>query len=42
LVFGEVREESINDLMGADLGVIGTTGIGTGGKLRVAVEVRKN
>ncbi len=38
LAFGEVKEEGLNDLMGADLGVIGTTGVGTTGKLRVAVE----
>lgn len=38
LAFGEVKEEGLNDIMGADSGVIGTTGVGTGGKLRVAVE----
>lgn len=38
LAFGEVKEEGLNDLMGADSGLIGTTGIGTSGKLRVAVE----
>ena len=37
LGFGQLKDEGLNDLMGADLGMIGST-FGTNGKLKVTVE----